>query len=92
MLNAMQFFPSWVSYMNTPTDVTLGRLSAMYSIGSIVSLPVVPFLSDNFGRKVPIITGCTIMVLAASIQVSGTRLEEPMDVARRAESARTPVC
>lgn len=69
MLNAMQFFPAWVSYMGTPTGETLGRLSAMYSIGSIASLPVAPFLSDRFGRRIPIITGCIIMVAAASIQV-----------------------
>lgn len=47
MLNAMQFFPSWESYFGNPTDVVLGRLSAMYSIGSIASLPVIPFISDK---------------------------------------------
>jgi MFS family permease len=73
MLNAMQFFPTWASYFGNPTDVTLGRLSAMYSIGSIASLPVVPFLSDRFGRRFPIIVGCFIMVAAATIQVSGIR-------------------
>jgi len=47
MLNAMQFFPSWESYFGNPTDVTLGRLSAMYSIGSIASLPITPYISDK---------------------------------------------
>jgi len=47
MLNAMQFFPSWESYFGNPTDVTLGRLSAMYSIGSIASLPIIPYISDK---------------------------------------------
>jgi len=74
MLNAMQFFPSWVSYMDTPSGVTLGRLSAMYQIGSLVSLPVVPFISDHYGRRMPIIIGCTIMVISASIQTAAINL------------------
>lgn len=69
MLNAMQFFPSWEGYFNNPSSDTLGRLSAMYSIGSIASLIFVPILSDRYGRKVPIIVGCIIMIIAACIQV-----------------------
>lgn len=74
MLNAMQFFPSWEDHMGNPSGDTLGRLSAMYSIGSIVSLPVVPYLSDHFGRKMPIIIGCSIMVISASIQTAAINL------------------
>lgn len=81
MLNAMQFFPSWESYFGNPTDVTLGRLSAMYSIGSIASLPVTPILSDRFGRRLPVITGCFIMVVAASVQAASQNL--PMFEAAR---------
>lgn len=69
MLNAMQFFPTWESYFNHPAGGRLGLLSAMYSIGSIASLPFVPILSDHFGRKLPIIIGCFIMIAAAAIQV-----------------------
>ena len=74
MLNAMQFFPSWEDHMGNPSGDTLGRLSAMYSIGSIVSLPVAPYLSDHFGRRMPIILGCSIMVIAASIQTAAINL------------------
>ena len=73
MLNAMQFFPSWENYFNKPSSDTLGRLSAMYSIGSIASLVFVPILSDRFGRRCPIIVGCMIMILAAAVQVSLAR-------------------
>lgn len=73
MLNAMQFFPSWEGYFNEPSSDTLGRLSAMYSIGSIASLIFVPILSDRYGRRCPIIAGCVIMIIAASVQVSLAR-------------------
>nr|OQO15976.1 hypothetical protein B0A51_17761 [Rachicladosporium sp. CCFEE 5018]OQO29356.1 hypothetical protein B0A51_03138 [Rachicladosporium sp. CCFEE 5018] len=74
MLNAMQFFPTWQTYMGNPTSVTLGRLSAMYNIGSIASLPVVPWVSDHYGRRLPIIVGCFIMVAAAAIQAGAINL------------------
>lgn len=74
MLNAMQFFPSWVSYMDTPSGVVLGRLSAMYQIGSLVSLPLAPFISDRYGRRMPIIIGATIMVISASVQTAAINL------------------
>lgn len=68
-MNTSQILDSWKETMGNPTEETLGRLSAMYSIGSIASLPVVPFLSDRYGRKIPITVGCIIMVIAAAIQV-----------------------
>lgn len=74
MLNAMQFFSSWEATMGNPTSVTLGRLSAMYSIGAIASLPIIPFISDRFGRRLPIIAGCIIMVIAASVQTASQSL------------------
>ncbi|KAI7099534.1 hypothetical protein KC352_g38188, partial [Hortaea werneckii] len=74
MLNAMQFFPSWVNFFNDPTSDTLGRLSAMYSIGSIASLIFVPILSDRFGRRCPIIVGCIIMIIAAAVQTASQSL------------------
>jgi len=76
MLNAMQFLPSWKAIFNDPEGSRLGLLSAMYSIGSIASLPFVPILSDRFGRKAPIIIGCTIMIIAAVIQTSAFSLAQ----------------
>jgi MFS family permease len=63
LMNTSQLLPSWVKTMNSPSEAVLGRLSAMYSIGSIASLPIVPFLGDRFGRKTPITIGCVIMVI-----------------------------
>jgi len=81
MLNAMQFLPSWEKTMDNPTSTVLGRLSAMYSIGSIASLFIVPFLSDWFGRRFPIIIGCFIMIAAATVQAAAQNL--PMFEAAR---------
>lgn len=69
-MNTSQLLDIWKEDLGNPSKATLGRLSAMYSIGSIVSLPVVPFLSDRFGRKIPITVGCVIMIIAAAVQAS----------------------
>ena len=69
LMNTSQLLPDWQEVMGTPLGSTLGLLSAMYNIGSIVSLPLVPFLSDRYGRKLPIIIGCVIMIVAAAVQV-----------------------
>lgn len=69
-MNTSQLLPEWMAIMGEPAGGTLGLLTAMYSIGSIASLPLVPFLSDRFGRKLPITIGCVIMVVAAAVQVS----------------------
>ncbi|CAN9149726.1 unnamed protein product [Alternaria alternata] len=70
LMNTSQLLDSWKTTMDNPSEDTLGRLSAMYSIGSIVSLPVVPWLSDKYGRKTPITVGCIIMVIAAAVQAA----------------------
>jgi MFS family permease len=70
MLNNIQSIPIWVNYFHNPSGSTLGRLSAMYAIGSIASLPVIPFIGDRFGRRIGIISGCFIMIVAASVQAS----------------------
>jgi sugar porter (SP) family MFS transporter len=74
MLNNIQSIPWWVNYFNDPSGETLGRLSAMYSIGSIASLPIVPFVNDQFGRRMGIIMGCFVMIAAASVQAAAQSL------------------
>src|SRR5690348_6245611 len=69
-MNTSQILDSWKATMDNPSEETLGRLTAMYSIGSIASLPVVPFLSDKFGRKTPITIGCIVMIIAAAVQAA----------------------
>lgn len=74
MLNNLRILPQWTEYFHDPQGSNLGVLTALYSIGSIASLPVVPFISDHFGRKSSIIMGCIIMVIAAALQGSSQNL------------------
>ncbi|KAF7364604.1 Lactose permease [Mycena venus] len=68
MLNNIRILPQWNDYFDDPQGSNLELLTALYSIGSIASLPIVPFIADHFGHKVAIIDGCILMIIAAGIQ------------------------
>jgi sugar porter (SP) family MFS transporter len=66
--NSVQNFDTWQEYFNHPTGSKLGLVGALYQIGSLVSIPIVPLIADNFGRKLPIAIGCAIMIAGAILQ------------------------
>jgi MFS family permease len=43
-------------------------MSASYSLGSILALPLVPWVNDRFGRKKAIALGSIIMIVGAILQ------------------------
>jgi sugar porter (SP) family MFS transporter len=75
MLNNLRILDRWTLYFNDPKESTLGLLTALYSIGSIASLPVAPFIADRFGRKAAIVCGCLIMLVGASVQAAAKNLD-----------------
>jgi MFS family permease len=70
LFNNIRIIEYWTDYFDDPHGGDLGLLTAMYSIGSIASLPIVPYMSDHWGRKTPIVIGCVIMIIAAAVQAS----------------------
>jgi MFS family permease len=62
MLNTSQLMDTWQTYFDEPTGSKLGVMNNAFNIGSIVSFFFVPFFTDRFGRKWPIVAGCLIMV------------------------------
>ncbi|KAI3329237.1 general substrate transporter [Xylariaceae sp. AK1471] len=73
-LNAVQVFPQWQGYFGHPEGSELGLLVALYQIGSVVSIPLAPIFCDNFGRKVPIVIGCVIMIVGAILQATASSI------------------
>lgn len=72
--NSVQNFDSWKSRFGDPKGSMLGLLGALYQIGSVSSIAIVPFFTDRFGRKIPIIIGCIIMIVGAVMQGAGSSL------------------
>ncbi|WYZ43416.1 hypothetical protein EsH8_VI_001115 [Colletotrichum jinshuiense] len=72
MMNSLQAVDSWFNYFGRPDSSRLGLLNAMYSLGALMAIPFVPFVSQRLGRRRTILFGSWIMVLGAGIQ-AGSR-------------------
>jgi sugar porter (SP) family MFS transporter len=66
--NSVQNFESWKNFFGNPQGSMLGLLGALYQIGSLFSIPLVPLFTDRLGRKTPIAVGCVIMIVGAVLQ------------------------
>jgi MFS family permease len=53
---------------NNPQGSLKGIIAAAYSLGAILSLPLIPMVNDRFGRRWSIFGGSCIMVVGALIQ------------------------
>ncbi|KAF2796051.1 general substrate transporter [Melanomma pulvis-pyrius CBS 109.77] len=74
MLNNLRILDPFTKYFGNPQGSQLGILTALYSLGSIASLPVTPFIADTFGRKWAIGGGCVIMIVGAAVQGAAKNL------------------
>ncbi|KAL7282766.1 hexose transporter [Trametes coccinea BRFM310] len=70
MMNGLQAVPTWDSFFGHPRSTILGLLSALYSLGSMCSLPFVPVVTDRFGRRKAIIFGSIVMIIGAALQTA----------------------
>ncbi|KAL2270194.1 hypothetical protein VTJ83DRAFT_2378 [Remersonia thermophila] len=68
LFGSLQNMEQWKSYFNDPSGSELGLLGALYQIGSLGSIPLVPIIADRFGRKIPIALGSLIMIVGAILQ------------------------
>lgn len=62
----------WQEAFNNPQGSTLGLVNAAQSIGSVIILPLVGYLSDRFGRKPVLLSGIVGVVIATIIQATAT--------------------
>jgi MFS family permease len=53
---------------HNPQGSLKGIIAAAYSLGAILSLPIIPYVNDRFGRRWSIFGGSVIMVIGALIQ------------------------
>jgi len=72
MMNSSQQMKRWELYFEEPTGNRLGLMNNMYNIGSIASFFLVPFYTQWLGRKIPIATGCFIMIAGALVSTFST--------------------
>ncbi|KAL0950346.1 hypothetical protein HGRIS_010314 [Hohenbuehelia grisea] len=70
MMNGLQAVDSWDEFYHSPRSTLLGLMSAMYSLGAIAALPIVPWIADHLGRRNAIVFGSVLMIIGAVIQTA----------------------
>jgi MFS family permease len=70
MMNALQALSQWKNSFGDPQGSVLGVVNAAQSIGSVISLPFIGYLSDKIGRKYTLLSGCITIVVASIIQAA----------------------
>ncbi|EWZ28165.1 lactose permease [Fusarium oxysporum Fo47] len=51
-----------------------GIVFIIYNIGQLVTLPLTPFLSDGYGRRVSIFVGCAVILIGTAVQATAHTL------------------
>jgi MFS family permease len=77
LVNTSQLIMAWQHFF---ADVNqdpnkLGILVNMFSIGSIVSFFITPFVADHYGRKPAIVIGCIFMISGGCLTAFATSWE-----------------
>ena len=70
VLNGLQAVDPWLAYFNNPGGALLGVITAAFSIGAAVVLPVVPWVNDRFGRKACVVLGSAVILVGAVLQTA----------------------
>ncbi|KFZ23138.1 hypothetical protein V502_02382 [Pseudogymnoascus sp. VKM F-4520 (FW-2644)] len=70
MMNALQIAPFWKTYFGHPARGDLGLVNAIFPIGKVCGLAVVTWMSDKYGRRLPIIIGTVLCIAGAGVQAS----------------------
>ncbi|KAI9574364.1 general substrate transporter, partial [Boletus coccyginus] len=81
ILNGLQAVSSWLEYYHHPRSASLGLMVGMYSLGSVVALPFVPFIVNKTGRRYPIFLGGAISIVGGLLQ--GSALDFVMFIVAR---------
>ncbi|CAI7589328.1 unnamed protein product [Penicillium pancosmium] len=74
LMNGLEAMDSWNESYNHPTGSTLGLLAASMSIGSMLSIPVVPYVADIMGRRAGVVIGCVIMLFGVAMVSIGYKI------------------
>jgi MFS family permease len=70
LMNGLQTLPEWQIFMNHPSGAWLGFINAVSPLGGIIGYPPQAWLSNHYGRKLPLYIGTFFMVLAGVLQAS----------------------
>ncbi|KAJ5621367.1 hypothetical protein N7528_006150 [Penicillium herquei] len=73
LMNSLQSLTEWKDYFGNPTGAVLGVVNAAQSIGSVISLPFIGILSDRIGRRLTLLSGTIVIIIASIIQAASVK-------------------
>ncbi|CAI6331948.1 unnamed protein product [Periconia digitata] len=68
MVNGLLTLEQFTEYMGDPSGSIKGLFSGILFLGSLLALPVTPYIADGLGRRMGIVIGSIIMLLAVALQ------------------------
>jgi MFS family permease len=70
LINGIQSTNSFKTFFGNPVNARLGLITASQAMGSVLILPVVGILSDRIGRKLTLLIGIVVVIVASIIQAA----------------------
>lgn len=67
-MNGLQTLPQWREFFGSPEGALLGLMNSVYPLGKVISLFVVAYICDRWGRKLPILIGLVTCIGFATLQ------------------------
>ncbi|KAK7206491.1 major facilitator superfamily domain-containing protein [Myxozyma melibiosi] len=67
LMNGLQSLEDWQEFMNYPTGGWLGFVNAINSIAGLLGLSAIGYLTERFGRKMPMLISTFFISLGAGI-------------------------
>lgn len=68
MMNGLQTLPQWREYFDNPEGALLGLMNSVYPLGKVISLLILSYMCDRWGRKLPLLIGFITCIAFAILQ------------------------
>ncbi|KAL1590877.1 hypothetical protein WHR41_00150 [Cladosporium halotolerans] len=67
LMNGLQALQQWRDFMDTPTGVWLGFINAIYWAGGGIAYMIMPWVSNNYGRKAGVYIGYLLLIIGVGL-------------------------
>jgi len=74
VVNGLQLLDEWQAFFHYPQGTALGFVNAAQNLGSLIAIPLSPYLSDGMGRKRTLLLGSVIIVGGTVLQLFAKNL------------------
>ncbi|KAH7127136.1 MFS transporter [Dendryphion nanum] len=75
MVNGLLSLDQFTDYMNHPSGSIKGLFSGIMFLGSLLALPITPYIADGLGRRWGICIGSIVMIFAVVLQSASVNFQ-----------------